>query len=1152
MRRLKITALVTLLTAFLITVLLAAATAWLVRSEQGSRWLLQQGLYLAPVSIEANGVSGTLADGLGVENLSIVFPTAEVKATQVNISWSPLGLLAGIVEINNVHIAELGVDVIEENNTGESSSTSADANDSDQLFWLQFPVHVSIASGQLDKLRIEEAEFSQVNIVGSIGHGRLDIESLQAQVAGIELQASGQLVGPGPGQLDVVASWQIPAQNLKGSGSFSGDIEQLAFTHMINVPEVVNFNGTISDLFTDPTLAGVADWPGIRLPGETALFSKAGNIKVSSDFRTARLAGDNTIQLENWPQAPMQLQALVDVQGITIDSYSIQALDGRISGQGRIEYSDKRTGQPAGQLTIKAAQINTAKLSTGLDGEEFPGQIGFDAVLLIESADSYQIDVSDVNTKIDDLVLTGQGRARWQGEKLVAVDADINAGKNRAVARVKLGKQLDGSIDVNAPELARLWPGLQGKLNASVLLGGNAEQPQAHVTAEADAVTFNAHSLQSFRFSGQLQADNQLTGRLTGIGLVSGNHQLGNLGMTLAGKLTDFRSEMKLAGGVVDVEIHSSGGWDGEHLTQRFEYGHIQPDGFESWQLEQQPELRLSATAGKLAAHCWKQNAASICIDASDWGPGTLQSKITIDSFALDTLQPLLAEGYSLAGKINVDLKLTRNSKGLQGQLQWRQSRTVVAYSDEIDRFETVLEEVLIDLLSDDKQTNLTAKLTGEQGLNVTASATVSGPLIAESPLQASAKGRLPSIELLRPLARRVVQLGKLQGELTLDLDASGTLGDPLFTGGAYLNEGLLELSDAGVTFSDINVKAQSSGGDKLQVTGELRSGDGSASIIGEVRATEKPGLEADIHIKGQNLASLRIPELSLDTSPDLKLHIGKGVFDISGSILIPHATAVIRALPKNAVPRSDDVIVHTGEGEIEQQQEMIVTADVEVLLGDDVRFNGFGLNSRLEGGLRLTQSRGGFLRSAGTVRVREGFLTGYGKELRVDRGELTFTGPLDDPLINIQVSRESIYQNRQYIIGLRLTGSAQNVKTEPFSRPSMSERDVLAFLLLDRPANNENETAGAALALGLSQMMPGGDNGILGLDEVSFETNEANQAAMVAGKRINDRLYVRYLFGTQGQPGAFRIRYSLGRGFSLESSTGARQSLDLIYILER
>ena len=1144
MRPLKISVLLVLLSAGMLT----ASIAWLVRSEPGSRWLLQQGLSMSPVSIEAKGISGTLADGLDVESLSILLPSAEVRAAQINLRWSPLSLLAGIVEINNAHIAELGIDVLEDKSAGQLPGTAseqpgADERRADQLFWLRFPVHINIESGQIDKLRIEELVFEDLHVVGSIGHGQLEVESLDAVTTGVRLQLNGKLDGPDPGQLDAVASWQMPAQNLKGSGSFSGDINKLNFAHVLNVPDTVNFNGTIYDLFKNPTLTGVANWPVIHLPSESALYSNSGNITVSSDFRSARLEGGSTIQFEDWPQAPMQLQTLIDLQGITIDSYSIETLDGRTTGKGRIEYGDTLKGQ----LQIKAMQVNTSFIH-----EELPGRIDVDAILFIESADSFVVDVTTANVLINDKLFTGLGRVQWHGEKLAALDASINAGSNRLTAKVKMDKRLDGLIDINAPELAQLWPGLQGKLDTSITLGGSPEQPQVNVKADATSARYGSHSLQSFNFTGELQGDDRLTGKLAVIDLIFEKQELGNLDIVMDGTLTDFRSTMKLAGGVLDVEFHTSGGWDGEFLTQRFEYGHARPDGFDSWQLKQNPQLRLSTTAGQVSAHCWKQNEASICIDESNWGPDTLQSGIDIDSFALKTLQPLLAEGYSIDGTVNADIKLVRNVKGQQGQIQWRQSRTVLSYSDEIDTFETILDDVYIDLVSDDRSTSLNARLTGEQGLNVTASATVDGPLVAGSRLKASAKGRLPSIELLRPLARRVVHIGKLQGELKLDLDAGGTLGDPLFTGGAYLNDGLLELSDAGVTLSGINVKAHSSGGDKLQLTGELSSGDGTATILGEVRATDKPGLVADIHIQGHNLASLRIPELSLDTSPDLKLHIGKDVFDISGSILIPHASAQILALPKNAVPRSTDVIVHTPEREIERQEEMIVTGNVEVLLGDDVRFNGFGLSSRLDGGLRLTQSRGGFLRSEGTVSVRDGFLTGYGKELRVDRGDLSFTGPLDDPLINIQVSRESIYESRRYIIGLRLTGSAQNVKTEPFSRPAMSERDVLAFLLLDRPANNENETAGAALALGLSQLVPGSDSGILGLDEVSFETNDANQAAMVAGKRINDRLYVRYVFGALGTPGAFRIRYSLGRGFSLESSTGSRQSLDLIYLLER
>jgi len=1140
MHPLRKTVQLSLLIAGVVTTALISATAWMLNSEQGSRWLLEHGLDMSPVAIETEGVSGTLAEGLSVESLSIAFPAAELRATGIILRWSPASLLSGIVDIDTVHIAELGIDV--RNNI----DTSADKAWDDRLFWLGFPLTVHIETGQIEQLLIEDVAFEDVNVVGSIGHGQLEIESLDAATAGIKFQVNGELSGPDPGQLSAVASWQMPSQNLSGDGSFSGDIEQLSFTQVINVPEMVNFNGTIYDLFNKPTLAGVADWPSIRLPGETELYTTAGKFNVSSDFLSARIDGNNTLLFEDWPQAPMQLQAVIDFQGITIDSYSIKTLDGQIIGQGGIDYSDTLNGE----LQINASQLNTAQII-----EELPAKIDFDAALLIESIDSFVLDISTADAKINDRLFSGQGDLRWQDKNLAAVDVSIDAGNNKLTVDIKSGKQLAGSINAKAPQLAMLWPGLNGQLHALINLGGSPEHPHVEISAEADSISFDSHSLETLSFDGKLQGDDQLTAELAATGLVTelvdGKQKLGNLNISLAGKLTHFLSTINLTGGLADVDLRTSGSWDGEYLTQHFEHGRIQPDGFDNWQLTQEPQLRLSATTGHMSAHCWKQHNASICIANSNWGPDGLNSKIDIDKFALKTLKPLLAEGYSIDGTMNLNLDIAQNAKGQQTQLRWRQARTILAYTDDIDTFVTILDDISIDMSSDDKQTKLTASLTGEQGLNMQAIATVNGALAAESPLKAEAKGKLPDIDLLRPLLRRVVQTGDLQGKVTVDLDTGGTLGDPVFTGGAYLSGASVELLDAGITLREINLAAESRGGEKLQVTGDLRSGDGSAQIVGEVRATEKPGLVADIHVQGQNLASLRTPMMNVDTSPDLKLRIGKDVFDIKGSLTVPHATVKIRELPRNAVARSTDVIVHSPDNEIEQREDMIVTGNVEVLLGDDVRFNGFGLNSRLTGGLRLVQNRGGFLRSSGTVRVRDGFLTGYGKELRVDRGDFTFTGPVDDPLINVQVSRESIYESRQYTIGLRLTGTAQNVKTEPFSRPSMSDADILAFLLLDRPASSENETASAALALGLTQLVPGGD-GILGLDEVSFETDSANQTAMVAGKRINEKLYVRYVFGALGEPGAFRIRYSLGRGFSLESSTGARQSLDLIYLLER
>ena len=830
------------------------------------------------------------------------------------------------------------------------------------------------------------------------------------------------------------------------------------------------------------------------------------------------------------------------MNGVDIDRYTVDALDGRITGSGRIQYADSLQGE----VVLHAEQIDTALLINDL-----PGQLTFNAVLQIESPVAFTFDVTSAQARIADRDLSGSGQVRLRDKRLSAINGRVDAGRNRLTADIKLDKELAGAIDAKAPELAMLWPGLAGALDASIKLGGSQERPQVSVAATASSVSFGLHSLDTLRLTGELQKGEQLAGKLTANGLVAGDQQLGNLNYTLSGSLADHRSTLALQGGIVDVNLRAVGGWDGEQLTQRFDDGRVQPDGFDSWQLQQKPELRVAAAGGQVSAHCWTQLKASMCVEASRWDQDSLSTALAIDGFALASLRPLLAEGYSIDGSVDVNLKVARDADGLKGELHWQQSRTVLAYADDIDTFEAVIDHVRIDLLSDKTQTRLDANLRGEQGLNMAATAEVNGPLLEASPLQASARGRLPDIGLLRPLLQRVANPGELDGDLTVDLRAAGTLGDQLFKGGAQLANGTLGLPVAGITLSAINITARSQGTEKLMLTGELRSGDGKADIRGQIRAVEDTDIVADIRIQGENLATVRVPDLSVDTSPDLKLFIGEGVFDITGTLLIPHASAQIRSLPQSAVPRSGDVIVHAPEREVQPRQETLITGNVEVVLGEDVRFNGFGLDSRLDGGLRLTQGRGGSLRTGGTVRVREGFLTGYGRELRVDRGELTFTGPLDDPLINIQVSRETIYEGRLYIIGLRLTGTAQNVKTEPFSRPAMSERDVLSFLLLDRPATSDTDASGAALALGLQQLIPD-QSGLFGLDEVSFETNDANEAAMVAGKRINDKLTVRYVFGSVGTPGSFRIRYRLGRGFSLEASTGARQSMDLIYLLER
>ena len=178
MRALKITVIVVLFAA----VVVMATLSWLVRSEQGSRWLLQQGLEFSPVTIEARGISGTLADGLGVDRLFIALPAAEIRAEDIVFSWSPSRLLSGVVDINSARIAELGIDILETESSGESIE--------DKLFWLQIPLHIYIESGRLDRLRIDKAEFDDL---GPLLKAGLDALGLRGQNIDVDFKVPEQV-----------------------------------------------------------------------------------------------------------------------------------------------------------------------------------------------------------------------------------------------------------------------------------------------------------------------------------------------------------------------------------------------------------------------------------------------------------------------------------------------------------------------------------------------------------------------------------------------------------------------------------------------------------------------------------------------------------------------------------------------------------------------------------------------------------------------------------------------------------------------------------------------------------------------------------------------------------------------------------------------
>ena len=178
-----------------------------------------------------------------------------------------------------------------------------------------------------------------------------------------------------------------------------------------------------------------------------------------------------------------------------------------------------------------------------------------------------------------------------------------------------------------------------------------------------------------------------------------------------------------------------------------------------------------------------------------------------------------------------------------------------------------------------------------------------------------------------------------------------------------------------------------------------------------------------------------------------------------------------------------------------------------------------------------------------------------YGQSLMLDRGELLFAGPLDNPGLDVRAVRVI----DPITVGVQLAGTVSAPTTQIFSSPAMAEADALSYLILGRPlsASDDAETAsleGAALSMGLRQALPAIQRvgQTIGLDELTVRTTTADTGELMAGKQISPRVYIRYTYGLFNRIGGLLMQLRLTDRFSLETRSGDYRSMDLIYTVER
>ncbi|MDN6228197.1 MAG: translocation/assembly module TamB domain-containing protein, partial [Enterobacterales bacterium] len=193
-----------------------------------------------------------------------------------------------------------------------------------------------------------------------------------------------------------------------------------------------------------------------------------------------------------------------------------------------------------------------------------------------------------------------------------------------------------------------------------------------------------------------------------------------------------------------------------------------------------------------------------------------------------------------------------------------------------------------------------------------------------------------------------------------------------------------------------------------------------------------------------------------------------------------------------------------------------------------------------------------------GQVNIPEGRFAAYGQDLLIRKGDLIFSGPPEQPLLNIEAIRNPDATEDDVTAGVRVTGLADQPKLEVFSDPAMSQQMALSYLLrgqgLESSGTDSNAMTSMLIGMGVAQSgkLVGKIGETFGVSNLSLDAQGVGDSSqVVVSGYVLPGLQVKYGVGIFDSLATLTLRYRLMPKLYLEAVSGLDQALDLLYQFE-
>lgn len=1192
--------------------LLICTAGWLTYSENGLKKIAQYASHTEP-RLTLSGPTGHLFGNVTFKSIRWRQTNIDVELINPAADFSPLCLFAVTVCATKLTANTVYIRTFPDDSSAKARIDLANIT-------LPFGVFVSEAKiQQLTIERAGRQQFSSHDIRFrnlSWDNSTLSFSHLDAMAFAEKFSAKGRLtlnedyplkvdLSLSPTHLEFLEKYLIdrPANDtpFKATIAIEGTLRALRSRFQLQGPMALTGTASIKplDRFFPFSLNATLNSKTQIAGAGTAIAIEASEFVVNGDtnglnfslLATALLPGiDNSSTLE--------ISGSSDYASLEFQQARLNTSQGDITALGRLIFDDAR----ASHFALAGTNINTEIVNP-----KIAAKLNLSADITIETLFSEPLVTASLSAMEGQFLnhpLATKGTVTWRSDSTISFQqwqlrSDVLAVK---IDGEYPGKQLRWSGSVN--QLGHMLPGTQGQLTASGQLSGTVEKP--NIDADMHLTDFEFGSFSARKFDGDINIKqlgwlpSSLSVRGEGIAvegveqdislLLSLNaKQIGNtqqvydyflLGDALQSTITltatrqnawqtviDCNPVMALTSFNIDLTCprvtlslqeqtgttgNETGGTPPEQQADTKEASPNQSLWENDHPLRaswQQAEKRLG-----IDSFCIDSGESSLCLQEQlSWNQKTKPSlALHGDKLPLGWLSSYTPDDYTVQGHWQFDANLAEiaHSDPDAADSDWRLQGTI-----------STQHAALTKQLPNDKSMHLaidtleTRFLASRQSFNSTFElssntlGTVDGNLAYEQQsLTGSVKANQLDASIMQALIPNTRSLtGHISTDITFDLSSQ----KPRVFGDIQLHD--MTINSPALPFlitannTQLQFKEQA-----MDILGTMKIGGGNARIDGQANWANEHW-SSRINLTGQDLVISPLARSTIKLAPNLVVVGGPGQLMIEGDIAIPEAYIEVQSLPHNALLESDDTVI---DGKLADSNAMTLSSNINAVFGKHVKFRGFGLDTRLEGQLRIRTRPYHMTTGNGVVSLYDGHYQAYGQNLIIEEGRMIFNGPLANPELLVTATRN--YTDGDIRVGVQVTGPAKNAQIAVFSNPAKPESEMISYLLTGKsPKNTSVDESRMAQQMAISMSLAQTNKAArdiaesLGVDDFRMGTSMGKNGdeAQFSGYVAPD-LYLQYGVSMFDRSSSITARYQVSPRVYVEMYSGATSAIDVFWSL--